>query len=360
MAAESVTNRHDRQSNPDAPITWNTVQPPLLELLGPALTELLNPDKLIQQGELWHYPGKIIAIPGGASGIGEKAALLAAGMGFKIAIADKDAKKAQLVKQACSYLYGNTGVEVFPVDLGKTDQVIRVVSDIKQHFGGVDYVAYCAGTEENGKGSLSDMPLQDAFHIMEVNNSGPIAFFHEIIPLLRNSIIKHTFPYGGAAVIVASINGGQGHVHEPLTTYQPTKAFLDTLAIGLGATEIKNGVRVFGIDPGATATEGMGRARMDSADSGSVQTAYNRSIPEGCRAHPLEIAYPMLTLLSPLFSYLTGTSIVIDGGFLSNFTPPDLRTPGTQFRINPDEMVMWNGERKPAYMAALDVLGLLE
>lgn len=255
----------------------------------------------------FNFAGKVVIVTGGASGIGMATVQMFARAGASVVLVD----------------INQLGGEIITKELGK--QVLFVRADVsnREHvdhaakaaldaFGKINILVNCAGIEYNDRGNILEMPHDDLMRILEVNLFGYIHMARSCIPHI---------PRGGRIINVSSLQAFGAHL--PGTSYQVSKAGILGLTHSLSIELAQRGITANTIAPGAISTEGMGKAR--SGQSGI--DPYRRQIPLGRRGWPEEVAYTILFLASEEAGYITGTTLVVDGGQNINLTPPGESTP---------------------------------
>jgi NAD(P)-dependent dehydrogenase (short-subunit alcohol dehydrogenase family) len=246
-----------------------------------------------------HVEGKVAIVTGGSRGIGEAIAKALGQSGAKVAIASR---KPDGVEAAAERLR-KEGVEVLPLacHTGKTDQVQKLVADVVAKFGKVDILVNNAATNPHfGPMVTADDGAFDK--TFEVNARGYFVCAREVA--------KHLIDrgQGGSIVNVASM---VALVAAPLQgVYAMTKAAVvsmtQTLAAELGPSKI----RVNAIAPGLVETR-FAHALIGNKDIVAMEAART---PLGRYAQPDEIAGAALYLASDAASFVTGTTLVVDGG----------------------------------------------
>lgn len=250
-----------------------------------------------------HLEGKVVLITGGSRGIGEAIARGCGAAGAKVAIASR---KIDGVTAAAERLRAD-GIEAHPFacHTGKLADVQRLVADTVARLGKIDVVINNAATNP----FFGPMMVVDdgAFDkTFEVNVKG---YFY-----VAREVAKHLIDRGapGAIINIASIQGLQG---APLQgVYGMTKAAVlsmtKTLAVELASSKI----RVNAIAPGLVDTR-FAAALTQNKD---ILERWNSRAPQGRYAQPEEIAGAAVFLASDAASYVTGETIVVDGGLTIN------------------------------------------
>lgn len=250
-----------------------------------------------------HYPfdfhGKIVVVTGGGSGIGKATAFAFAKCGAKVIVLDI---KSKMESTENKIFYRTTDVAV-------ESEVEKEMTIVLDQLGAdsIHVLINNAGIEFNNVGNLINMPTNKLRRIIDVNLYGYINCTRVVVPYMRK---------GGRIVNVSSIQGLAGHL--PGTSYQISKSSILGLTHALAIELAPNGINVNAVAPGAIATEGMGAVRLNKSN---IIEPYRRRIPLGRRGWPDEVAGPILFLCSDLASYITGSTIVVDGGYLTNLTP---------------------------------------
>lgn len=244
--------------------------------------------------------GKIALITGGASGIGWAAAERFAQQGATVLIADRAVDKLQQCVSALR-LYGDRHRAIH-LDVTLEDDWLRALAEIDATYGRLDVLVNNAGF--GSFLTIADTTLQQWRAIMAVNLDSVFLGTKYSLPLLARA--------GKASIInISSIRGlvaGHG-----TAAYCASKAGvrLFTKATALECAALGNGVRANSVHPGQIETPLLKQAM---AESGRLQSTLER-IPIGRLGQPLEIAEAMVFLASDESTFMTGSEIIIDGGY---------------------------------------------
>lgn len=250
-------------------------------------------------------PSTGVIVTGGASGMGKETCFALAEAGRAIAAWDINGEGAEAVAQTCRERYG-VRVDARKVDLRDAAAMERALAESLSVIGPVGGLAYVAGAMAvTGPDNLCTgewEPLHD------INLKGPAILSRLMLPELRRN------NPGSAIVIVASTNSYSGNMYNP--AYCASKAgvlgLVRSLAHGLAA----EGIRVNAVCPGTTDTP-MFRDQLP--DVPGLYEELAKRVPMQRFAAPSEMAYPVRFLLSNEASYITATSIIVDGGAINCF-----------------------------------------
>jgi NAD(P)-dependent dehydrogenase (short-subunit alcohol dehydrogenase family) len=246
-----------------------------------------------------HVEGKVAIVTGGSRGIGEAIARALGRSGAKVAIASR---KREGVEAAAERLRAE-GVEVepFACHTGKPDQVAALVRGTIERFGKIDVLVNNAATNPYFGPMLgADEAAFDK--TFEVNVKG----YLELARAVARHLVDRRAP--GSLVFVSSMVALRGAPLQGI--YAMTKAAVvsmtQTLAVELGPS----GIRVNAIAPGLVETR-FSQALVQNPDI--VSRIVDRT-PLGRYAQPDEIAGAALYLASDAASFVTGHTLVVDGG----------------------------------------------
>lgn len=238
--------------------------------------------------------GKVALVTGASKGIGKAIAQAYAEAGANVMLSSR---KQDALEAAAADIDGETSV--FAANAGDPAAAAACVQATVDTFGSVDILVNNAATNPYyGPAVDIDLPRYDK--TFEVNLRGPLVWTQEV----WKASMKQR---GGAVVNIASIGGMS--VSEVIGIYDTTKAALIHLTKNL-ATDLSPGVRVNAIAPGLVKTD-MARALWEQ---GEEQLAEHT--PLGRLGEPRDIANAALFLASDLSSWMTGHTMVVDGGAL--------------------------------------------
>lgn len=238
--------------------------------------------------------GKVALVTGASKGIGRATAAALAGAGAKVMLSSR---KLDALEEAAATIDGETAV--FAANAGEPDQIAACVAATVERFGAVDVLVNNAATNPYQGPSLGiDLARYDK--TFQVNLRGPLVWTQEVH---RAWMGEH----GGSIVNVASIGGLS--IETSIGIYNTTKAALIHLTKTLAA-ELAPSVRVNAVAPGLVKTD-MARSLWEAHEA-----AIAKRMPLARLGEPEDIAAAVLFLASDAASWITGHTLVVDGGAL--------------------------------------------
>jgi len=246
--------------------------------------------------------GKAILVTGGGSGIGRATSLLLAKQGAKVMIADYVPEGAQktvtMMKEA-----GGTA-DCLAADVSVTKQVEMMVAKTLEKFGRIDGAFNNAGIEGKMAGTI-DTSEENFDRTIAINLKGVwLCMKYEIPQMLKQG--------GGVIVNTASIAGLVGF--EGLPAYNASKHGVVGLTKTAALEFAQKNIRVNCVCPGVIQTPMVARL-MDGG--GMNENDMRAGEPVGRFGQPHEIGEGVVWLLSDAASFVTGHSMVIDGGWIA-------------------------------------------
>jgi NAD(P)-dependent dehydrogenase (short-subunit alcohol dehydrogenase family) len=242
--------------------------------------------------------GKVALVTGASRGIGKAIAGAFAASGASVMLSSR---KRDALEAAADELHpdGDAQVDVFAANAGDPMAAEACVAAAMERFGRIDVLVNNAATNPY-MGSMIDIDLPRLDKTHEVNLRGPFVWSQLV---WRASMSDH----GGSILNVSSI--GALMVETSLGHYNVTKAALLHLTRSL-AKELAPGVRVNAIAPGLVKTD-MARALWEPNEA-----ALSEAVPLGRLGQPEDVAAAAVFLSSDAASWVTGTTLVVDGGMV--------------------------------------------
>ena len=243
--------------------------------------------------------GKVAIITGGAHGMGAVEAVLFAKEGAKGVIADIREEDARKVEAEIAEVGGEAMVAL--LDVTKENQWERTIADVVARFGKLDILVNNAGISGSGEKDFGSSQAWD--QLMDVNAKSVFLGMKHAIPEMEKA-------GGGAIVNISSISGmvGQSYIHPG---YNASKGAVRLVTKAAAVQHAKSGIRVNSVHPGSMPPMLTSGARGD----GGSQDARMAAIPMGREGQPIEVANAVLFMASDEASYITGTELMVDGGY---------------------------------------------
>jgi NAD(P)-dependent dehydrogenase (short-subunit alcohol dehydrogenase family) len=241
------------------------------------------------------YTGKVAAITGAGSGIGEACARLIAELGGKVAVLDLNGDAAERVAR-------EIGGKAYAVDVSSQADMEEVAKKVNQDFGDVHLLGACAGITVRPRTpeTFSEETWKKIFDI-------------DVWGVFVSAVAFSRYMSRGASqVFISSIAGLRSL---PLHAYAPAKAGVVSMAQNLATEWGPRGIRVNAISPGFILTPIMkGMIERGEKDEATIigDTAIGRLL------QPEEIATALAFLGSDAASGVTGTTLPVEGGWLAS------------------------------------------
>jgi 3-oxoacyl-[acyl-carrier protein] reductase len=237
----------------------------------------------------------VVVISGGSRGLGMALVSRCLGAGYIVATYSRSAspfvnKQLELDPNRQNFFWSK-------VDAADSAGVKRFVSEVSERYGQIGVVINNAGI--GSEGIFATMRLSDIDLCVDLNLKGPL---YLTWVCARFMIQRH----GGCIINISSVNGIRGH--SGLAVYSATKAGLDGMTRSLARELGPRGIRVNSVAPGYFESE-----MVDQLDA-VAKARITRKTPLGRLASVDDIVEVVLFMISPSASFITGQTIVVDGG----------------------------------------------
>lgn len=245
--------------------------------------------------------GRSVVVTGAARGIGLAIAELSAAAGADIAIIDRleDQGRASAERLATS---SGRKVRFYSGDLADWRKAEDVTARIADDFGRLHVLMNCIGIGPNT--DVLKIPAQEWADVMNVNVN---AQFY-----IAQAVARRMAETGGGSIVAIGSNSGLiVDRPQPQAHYNASKAAVHQMVKSMAVELAPHKIRVNAVAPGFVMTD---MTKDAITKSGWLET-WTHNTPMGRLAQPEEIAYAMLYLASDAASYVTGSILVIDGGY---------------------------------------------
>ncbi len=255
---------------------------------------------------LLNLHGKTALVTGGAQGIGAAIVDRLAEAGARVMLTDLDATHAAVWADHQRAL--GRDVTAMQSDVSTKGEATRVVAATVAQYGGLDILVNNAGIFPFSPMLDTDEAFWD--RVMAVNERA--TFFHAQAAARQMSGKGH----GGVIVNVSSIDAL--HPTGNLVHYDTSKGGVGMMTRSMALELGHLAIRVNAVAPGSVQTPGAASAMtgLSAEQMAAVGTAFNARVPLGRAGHVDEIARVVLFLASDLAAYVTGVTVVADGGYL--------------------------------------------
>jgi 2-hydroxycyclohexanecarboxyl-CoA dehydrogenase len=247
---------------------------------------------------------KVALVTGGGAGIGAATGRIFAAEGAAVVLVDRDAAAVEKTAAAIRAAVEGARVVHFSADVSDASEAVRAVAHGLQAFGRLDVLVNNAAMRNYA--AVADATPGEWQAMVGVNLVGAANYCRAALPELRKS-------GRGSIVTVSSCYAVTGR--KGMGLYDATKAGLLALTRTLAFEEAAFGVRANAICPGSTLTDfHIERARAKGKSLEQLRGERSDNSLLGRWASPEEVANPILWLASDEASFITGATLMVDGG----------------------------------------------
>jgi NAD(P)-dependent dehydrogenase (short-subunit alcohol dehydrogenase family) len=245
---------------------------------------------------------RVVVVTGGAYGIGRGIIKEFARKGDAVVIADRNAERGAAL--ASSLRDSRTQALFVCTDVRIESQIQNLMARTDQAFGRIDVLCNNAGVECHRRSE--EYSVDEWNSICDTNLRGAFLCTKYVYPFLKRT--------RGCVIHISSV---QAFANESqISAYASSKAGLLGLNRSMALDFAADGVRVNAVCPGAVQTGMMEEFLKSQSNAEEAVTDIGRSIPLGRVGQPEDIAQAVYFLASPAASYITGATLVVDGGLL--------------------------------------------
>jgi NAD(P)-dependent dehydrogenase (short-subunit alcohol dehydrogenase family) len=242
--------------------------------------------------------GKTAVITGASKGLGKAMALSLGGAGARLALVSRDKERLESVAKEARAL--GTEAEVFLADVSDEQRVKRLESEVIARFGTVQILINNAGI--NVRKTVTEFTLDEWRAVLDTNLTGAFLMCRAFVPHMKGQ------GYGR----ILNLTSIMSHVAIPgRTAYAASKSGLLGFTRALALELVAEKITVNGISPGPFATE-LNKPILDNPEANAQFIA---RIPAGRWGQVEEVGQLALYLCSEEAGFITGTDVLIDGGW---------------------------------------------
>jgi NAD(P)-dependent dehydrogenase (short-subunit alcohol dehydrogenase family) len=250
------------------------------------------------------FENQVAIVTGAASGIGAATAHLMAARGATLVLVDRN--KEGLERTAVMVHDAGSTALVHQCDVTSESDAERISKAVRDETGRIDVLATCAGISVPGGKTVLTQTSEEWYRVFQVNVMGTVNWMKAVLPAMIDA-------GQGAIVTVASqlaFNSGGG-----AAAYITSKGAIVSLTKTSAVDFAKTGVRINAVAPAVIDTA-MSRASRDgSPDPAAMQAWRLARHPVGRIGEPDEVAKAICYLASSEASFVTGTVLMVDGGW---------------------------------------------
>jgi len=252
------------------------------------------------QNDALNLTDRVAIVTGGGRGIGKAIALALAAKGAKVVIATRTASYGEAVVANIRSAGGTASL--FPLDVGECDSVRALIEDTAKQYGRIDIIVHAAATIPFG--NIEKLRDED---FDKCQRSITYAAFW-LTKYAAPHLAKAKAQGGGRIVFISSTCGPQ-NILAGLAHYGLAKNGLEAFVRGAALELGHKGITVNAVNPGLIASDNM---KQQLNEKQAQELAKN--FPVARVGETQDVANAVLFLISPQASYVTGHSLVMDGG----------------------------------------------
>ncbi len=244
---------------------------------------------------------KLIIVTGASSGIGRQCAIACSMMGAAVGLLGRD---SQRLEETLMQMENPQKHIMYASDLLEFEKIEGIVKECVSRKGRIDGLINCAGISTTLPiNAISPEKIQDSF---QTNVTGPVNLTRQVVKTANFT------EAGGSIIFISSVMGMAGESGK--TLYSLTKGALISAVRSMALELASRKIRVNAVSPGVVDTP-MSRSAVYSRDEKSLQRVMELH-PLG-PGRPEDVANACIFLLSDAARWITGTNLILDGGYLA-------------------------------------------
>ena len=247
---------------------------------------------------------KVAVVTGSSKGIGKAIALAFANSNeyYGIVVNSRKPNEAQYISEQIKSSNSNCDSISITADISKEEDCIRLIEETIQHYKRIDVLVNNAGIQKDIP--LTETTLSDWYQIISVDLTGPFVCSREAVRYMQ----KQQDPKGGCIINISSVHQVIPKPH--YVPYATSKAGIEMMTKTMALELAKYGIRANVVAPGAVETDMNIELQTNKVELANVL----KRIPVGRIGKPEEIANVVEFLASDKARYVTGTTVLVDGG----------------------------------------------
>jgi len=247
---------------------------------------------------------KVAVVTGSSKGIGKAIALAFANSNeyYGIVVNSRKPNEAQYISEQIKSSNSNCDSISITADISKEEDCIRLIEETIKHYKRIDVLVNNAGIQKDIP--LTETTLSDWYKIISVDLTGPFVCSREAVRYMQ----KQQDPKGGCIINISSVHQVIPKPH--YVPYATSKAGIEMMTKTMALELAKYGIRANVVAPGAVETDMNIELQTNKVELENVL----KRIPVGRIGKPEEIANVVEFLASDKALYVTGTTVLVDGG----------------------------------------------
>jgi NAD(P)-dependent dehydrogenase (short-subunit alcohol dehydrogenase family) len=250
--------------------------------------------------ESFSLEGETAVVTGAAQGLGKQMATGLTEVGADVAIVDVNAEKAEA---AAAELDGDTAAIAVAADVTDEASVEAMVETVTDRLGPIDVLVNNAGIVENAP--AEETTIESWRRVVDVNL--------DVVFLCAKHVGRRMLERGAGRIVnISSMSGIDVNVPQKQASYNVTKAGVSMLTKSLAVEWADRGVRVNAIAPGYMRTDLVDEVLRANPE---MEETWVENTPLGRLGRPEELRELVVYLASDASSFMTGSTVVMDGGY---------------------------------------------